>query len=69
MLSERSIALLLFNIYGSFAVSDVFNKYHPSGVPVQQVVQVNIKAEKLTYNLLNFTKTSRINPAEWKLYA
>lgn len=57
MLSEQGITVLLFNSYGSFCIRDVFNKYHPSGVP------------EVTYDLLSFTKMSRINLAEWKLYA
>lgn len=43
---------LFFNNYGSFCVRDMFNKYHPSGVPVQKVAQVNIKAEKFIYDNL-----------------
>jgi len=39
---------MLFDNYGSFCVCDVLNKYCSSGILVQQVAQMNIKAEKFT---------------------
>lgn len=41
-------------------MSVTFNKYHLSGVPVQQVVQVNNKAEKFIYDYLILANWSEL---------
>lgn len=43
-------------------MSVTFNKYHPLGVPAQQVAQVNNKTEKFIYDysiLANWAKLTR----------